>query len=302
MWKSNVKNILTFACQSEIKQRGYFEEFPDCAITYHTCPHHSRRPERQNIIDRMHTWQQCSVTLSEDILTTKYGFNLKEISSLSIDNNTNISDAHAWIGPRNHQVGTLLKRHTLVPSPPPPLDSVAWCKRCRGNSLKCYCANFSARGSQSGGIPARGTWRHMPYVYCAKNSTDGIPILENEHGKGKCTLFYCCFGHYRMLTYKISACEVCMIWRKPTEAFQNPLPIAESRTVKPAMVTLKIQLHCSMVHDTSPLANIYVRSHLRYGTDSVFYGGPEGTSLHKFFIALHKFWLVWKKYYVIMYT
>ena len=33
-----------------------------------------------------------------------------------------------------------------------------------------------------------------------------------------------------------------------------------------------------------------------------YYGGPEGTSLHKFFIALHKFWLVWKKYYVIMYT
>ena len=32
------------------------------------------------------------------------------------------------------------------------------------------------------------------------------------------------------------------------------------------------------------------------------YGVPEGTSLHKFFIALHKFWLVWKKYYVIMYT
>ena len=25
------------------------------------------------------------------------------------------------------------------------------------------------------------------------------------------------------------------------------------------------------------------------------YGGPEGTSLHKFFIALHKFWLVWKQ-------
>ena len=24
------------------------------------------------------------------------------------------------------------------------------------------------------------------------------------------------------------------------------------------------------------------------------YGGPEGPSLHKFFIALHKFWLVWK--------
>ena len=25
-----------------------------------------------------------------------------------------------------------------------------------------------------------------------------------------------------------------------------------------------------------------------------YYGGPEGTSLHKFFIALHIFWLVWK--------
>ena len=39
---------------------------------------------------------------------------------------------------------------------------------------------------------------------------------------------------------------------------------------------------------------------LKYSPDT--YGGPEGTSLHKFFIALHKFWLVWKKYYVIMYT
>ena len=30
--------------------------------------------ERQNITDRTHTWQQCSVTMSEDISTTKYGF------------------------------------------------------------------------------------------------------------------------------------------------------------------------------------------------------------------------------------
>ena len=30
------------------------------------------------------------------------------------------------------------------------------------------------------------------------------------------------------------------------------------------------------------------------------FGGPEGTSLHKFFTALHNFWLVWKKY-MIMY-
>ena len=53
---------------------------------------HCRQSKRQNIIDRTHTWQQCSVTLSGDILTTKYGFNLRKISPLSIhnelDNNT----------------------------------------------------------------------------------------------------------------------------------------------------------------------------------------------------------------------
>ena len=48
------------------------------------------------------------------------------------------------------------------------------------------------------------------------------------------------------------------------------LPIAESRTGKPAMVTLKIQLDCFTVHDTTLWANIFVRSHLGCGTDSVF--------------------------------
>ena len=90
-----------------------------------------------------------------------------------------------------------------------------------------------------------------------------------EHDNSKCTLFYCCFGHYRMLAYKISACEVCTICRKPTEACKNPLPIAESRTGKPAVVTLKIQPACSMVHDTFLWANIHMRSHLGCGTDSV---------------------------------
>ena len=53
------------------------------------------------------------------------------------------------------------------------------------------------------------------------------------------------------------------------KACKNPLPIAESRTGKPAMVTLKIQPNCSTVHDTFLWANIYVRSHLGCGTDSV---------------------------------
>ena len=72
-----------------------------------------------------------------------------------------------------------------------------------------------------------------------------------------------------MFAYKMSACEVCIIWRKPTEALKNPSPIAESRTGKPAMVTLKIQLDCSTVHDTTLWANIYVCSHVGCGTDSV---------------------------------
>ena len=69
-----------------------------------------------------------------------------------------------------------------------------------------------------------------------------------------------------MFAYKISACEVCMICRKPTEACKNPLPIAELRTGKPAMVTLKIQPDCSTVHDTFLWANIYVGSYLGCGT------------------------------------
>ena len=38
------------------------------------------------------------------------------------------------------EVGTLLKWHTLVPSPTIPLHTVAWLKKGRGNSLKCNSA------------------------------------------------------------------------------------------------------------------------------------------------------------------
>ena len=47
---------------------------------------------------------------------------------------------------------------------------------------------------------------------------------------------------------------------KAYSSIKNPLPIVESRTGKPAMVTLKIQPDCSTVHDTFLWANIYVRS------------------------------------------
>ena len=45
-----------------------------------------------------------------------------------------------------------------------------------------------------------------------------------------------------------------MICRKPTETFKIHCQIVESRTGKPAMVTLKIQLNCFTVRDTTPLS------------------------------------------------
>ena len=59
--------------------------------------------------------------------------------------------------------------------------------------------------------------------------------------------------------------------RKPTEACKNPLPIAELRTGKPAMVTLKIQPDCSTVHNAFLWANTYVRSDLGCGTSEMVY-------------------------------
>ena len=92
-------------------------------------------------------------------------------------------------------------------------------------------------------------WRFGPCLHW--NSAD-----VNFANKGKCMPFYCCFGHYRMLAYKILTCEVCIIQQKPTEALKKSIAITESRTGKPAMVTVKIQLDCSTVHDTTLWANI----------------------------------------------
>ena len=56
---------------------------------------------------------------------------------------------------------------------------------------------------------------------------------------------------------------------KAYRSIENPLTIAKSRTGKPAIVTLNIQLNCSTVYGTTLCANINVRSHLGCGTDSV---------------------------------
>ena len=146
MWKSHVKNVFRIP-RWPVGVKSNYVILRGVSWLRNHLPHmpaHSRQSEPQNIIDTMHTWQQCSVSISEDILT-KYGFSLRWISPLTHDNNTNTQTedwrrygAHAQIGPRNHQVAMLLKRHTLVPSPTLLVHSVSWDWRDREHS-----ANFS---------------------------------------------------------------------------------------------------------------------------------------------------------------
>ena len=96
MWKSTVKNIFHIPyglseCQQVNRPKHmvrWYEEFPWLRNHLPHMPAHSQQSERQNIIARTHTWQQCSVSTSEAILTTKYGFNLRQNSPLNIANNT----------------------------------------------------------------------------------------------------------------------------------------------------------------------------------------------------------------------
>ena len=164
-WKSNVNNIYHIPCWP-VGMSEHVVLWGVSRLRNHLpdMPANSRQWDRQNIKDRTHTWQQCSVTTSEDILTTKYGFNLRQNSPLSIDNNTGYS---GWIricctcANRSAitQVGTLLKRHTLVPSPTAPLYSIAWLKRAGETVLNATVPTGDHRQVE---FPARG--------YCTKNS------------------------------------------------------------------------------------------------------------------------------------
>ena len=112
MWKSNVKNICHIPCRpvgvSTGQNTWYAGTNYDCWLLNHLphMPAHSRQSERQYIIARTHTWQQYSISTSEAILTTKYGFNLRQNSPLNIENNKgysgwiHVSVAHALIGPQ----------------------------------------------------------------------------------------------------------------------------------------------------------------------------------------------------------
>ena len=62
---------------------------------------------------------------------------------------------------------------------------------------------------------------------------------------------------------------VYIILRKPTEALKIHCQSLSRGLRKPAMVTPKIQLDCSTVHDTTLWTNVFVRNYLGCGTDSV---------------------------------
>ena len=109
MWKSNVKNIFHIPCWPVGVSTGQNTWYAGTWLRNHLphMPAHSRQAERQNIIARTHTWRKCSVSTSEAILTTKYGFNLRQNSPLNLKNNTGysglirVSVVHALIGPQS---------------------------------------------------------------------------------------------------------------------------------------------------------------------------------------------------------
>ena len=114
-------------------------------------------------------------------------------------------------------------------------------------------------------------WWCLPDVYAGAENSTGFPNACQKYD-----------------TIKANACGLVLFRPLPNVGIQNfgmwgiydiakssrsikkPLPIAESRTGKPGMVTLKIQLDCSTVHDMTLWANIFVHTNLGCGTDSVF--------------------------------
>ena len=166
MQKSNVKNIFHIPCWlvlsecQQAKTRGTLVRGVSLiaqSLTAHAstppavgaAKHHSQKAY-------LTSWQQCSVSTSEAILTTKYGFNLRQNSPLNIENNTGysgwipVSVAHALIGPQSLKLAHFW-------------SDIRWFTQFRS----FCCLNATVPTSPPGDhsqveSPARG--------YCAKNS------------------------------------------------------------------------------------------------------------------------------------
>ena len=128
-----------------------FPGFPDPVGTLawvdSTCiSAHSRQSERQNIIDRTHTWQQCLITISEGILTKIRLQSRKDCTAMHRQQN----EYSGW----RRRLETRLS-----------MSRMCECmrRRGRGNSLNVTGANFAKLAEWVG---------YDVYVYCAKNIAD----------------------------------------------------------------------------------------------------------------------------------
>ena len=139
-----------------------------------------------------------------------------------------------------------------------------------GEKVETLRVPTSPQGKHSLAESRHDHWWRLPDVYMGAKIAPGFPIHVEKwdtikaNARGFCVVttitecWHTKFGMWGM--YDLA---------KAYRSIKNALPIAESRTGKPAMVTLKIQPDCSTVHDKFLWANIYVRSHLGCGTDSV---------------------------------
>ena len=175
---------------------------------------------------------------------------------------------HELIGP---QVGTLLKWHTLVPCLQP--RNTQWYEiKGAGETVEMLRVPTSPQGEHSLAESRHEHWWHLPDVYVgAKNSTR-FPnaCWKNQARQRQMHVVLMLFRPLPNVGIQNFGMWGMYTLAKAYRSIENPLPIAESRTGKPATVTLKIQLDCSTVHDTMLWANIFMRSHLGCGIDSIF--------------------------------
>ena len=163
-------------------------------------------------------------------------------------------------------------------------------QRGRGNNLNSTMPTSPGR-PQSGGIRHVSLWR---CVHCTKHSphkqSRAPQCWDSKTTKENARCFTVVLGHYRILVYKISACEVSIIWQNRTEVFKIRCKIAESRTGKPAIVTQKIQLDCFPVHDTTPLGKHICAQpftmwnrhiFIRFGRSRKYFNGTKAMQINK---------------------
>ena len=158
---------------------------------------------------------------------------------------------HALIVPHNHKVC----------AGPLPYSSATtqWHDiKGAGETVETLRVPTSLQGEHSLAESQHDHWWHLPDVYVGAKYSAGFPntcrkwdtIKANAHGFSVVsTITECCrnFAMWDMYNFV-----------KAYRSIKNSLPIPKSRTGKPAMFTLKIQFDCSMVHDTTLWANIFV--------------------------------------------